>query len=65
MAKRDYTTSTEKAKDAFESGLESLDTQRERREVLEKATELIAEKTEESIAEPEVVPASPWGKNIS
>ncbi len=42
--KKDYTTVTEKAETAFEAKLESLPTQREKREVLEAAAELIPKK---------------------
>lgn len=55
---KDYTTKTEKAKAEFEEKLETMDTQREKREVLEAAAALIPEETEEPVS----VKPNPYGR---
>lgn len=46
--KKEYTTQTEIAEQEFSEKLDSLDTQKERREVLETAAELIPDKSAQS-----------------
>lgn len=60
--KKDYTTVTEKAEAAFEEKLESLPTQREKREVLEDAAVKIETIQASKKGAPVVVKPKPFGK---